>query len=103
MRHFYTRLTLGIVFLIVCLVFSIITLNIPFATAVRFSQRCHAAFSTFSLEKRQRRSGQRRSEQRRSEQGQEQSGEEYSGERQPEVIYDGWQLSSFSEKSECLV
>ena len=30
MRHFYTRLTLGIVFL-VCLVFSIITLNIPFA------------------------------------------------------------------------
>lgn len=30
MRHFYTRLILGIVFL-VCLVFSIITLNIPFA------------------------------------------------------------------------
>lgn len=30
MRHFYTRLVLGIVF-VVCLIFSIVTLNIPFA------------------------------------------------------------------------
>ncbi len=30
MRHYYFRLSLGIVFLI-CMVFSIVTLNIPFA------------------------------------------------------------------------
>ena len=30
MRHFYFRLILGIVF-IVCLIFSLVTLNIPFA------------------------------------------------------------------------
>lgn len=73
MRHFYTRLTLGIVFL-VCLVFSIITLNIPFALLYVFLSAA-MLLSAHSLWEKGR-DDQSRDDQNRDDQNRDRSSQE---------------------------
>ena len=53
MRHFYFRLILGIVF-IGCMIYSFVTMNIPFALLYIFPRRRIFVFRLFHLEERKR-------------------------------------------------